>query len=150
MQIRFHIHEKYEYPEIVICGHEMNEELKEIAESVAQAVNRELTGYADGEASVLRQSEIVRIYAERQKIIAETANGRYALRTTLHELEEQLEKGLFVRISKSEIVNIKKIKKLDTSIAGTVRIFLQGGMETYVSRRNIPMIRKMLLGGDRE
>ena len=139
MQIRFHLHEKYAYPEIVICGHEMNEELKGIAESIAQAVNRELTGYADGEA-----------YAEQQKVIAETASGRYALRTTLHQLEEQLEDGQFVRISKSEIVNIRKIRKLDTSIAGTVRIFLQGDVETYVSRRNIPMIRKMLLGGDRE
>ena len=128
----------------------MNEELKGIAESIAQAVNRELTGYADGEASMLRQSEIIRIYAEQQKVIAETASGRYALRTTLHQLEEQLEDGQFVRISKSEIVNIRKIRKLDTSIAGTVRIFLQGDVETYVSRRNIPMIRKMLLGGDRE
>ncbi len=150
MQIRFHLHEKYAYPEIVICGHEMNEELKGIAESIAQAVNRELTGYADGEASMLRQSEIIRIYAEQQKVIAETASGKYALRTTLHQLEEQLEDGQFVRISKSEIVNIRKIRKLDTSIAGTVRIFLQGDVETYVSRRNIPMIRKMLLGGDRE
>ena len=128
----------------------MNEELKGIAESIAQAVNRELTGYADGEASMLRQSEIIRIYAEQQKVIAETARGKYALRTTLHQLEEQLEDGQFVRISKSEIVNIRKIRKLDTSIAGTVRIFLQGDVETYVSRRNIPMIRKMLLGGDRE
>ena len=43
-----------------------------------------------------------------------------------------------------EIVNIKKIKKLDTSLTGTICMYLEGEKMTYVSRRYVSKIKKVL------
>ena len=59
-------------------------------------------------------------------------------------MEEQLDNRKFVRISNSEIVNIKKIKKLDTSLTGTICMYLEGEKMTYVSRRYVSKIKKVL------
>ena len=61
-------------------------------------------------------------------------------------LEDILDKQRFVRISRYEIVNLEKILKYDFTVAGTLRIELTGGMETWASRRCIPAIRRRLTG----
>ena len=54
----------------------------------------------------------------------------------------------FVRISRSEIINIKKIGKLDMSLTGTIRIQMKNGYSTFVSRRNVAKLKKLLVKGD--
>lgn len=147
MQIKFFINEKYEKPEIVICNHEMNGEVKKLADTISRAVNETLVGYQDNEAIVLQQTDIIRAYAQNQKVLATTNEGDYTLHYKLYELEEMLDKSIFVRISKSELVNIRKIVRLDTSIAGTVKVILKDNIETFVSRRNIAYIKKALVQG---
>ncbi len=51
--------------------------------------------------------------------------GEYAIRYRLYELEAALDKKQFLRISNSEIVNVKKIRDIDLSIIGHLwpRIF---------------------------
>ena len=60
------------------------------------------------------------------------------------ELEEILDSDSFVRISNSEIVNVKKIIRLDTSITGTIRMYMKGDTQTFVSRRYVSRIKKTL------
>ena len=59
-------------------------------------------------------------------------------------MEEKLDATRFLRISGSEIVNLHKIKRLDTGITGTIKMYLQENMETYVSRRYVAKIKKAL------
>lgn len=150
MQIKFSINEKYEKPEIVICNHEMNGEVKKLADTISRAVNETLVGYMNNEAVVLQQTDIVRVYAQNQKVLATTNEGDYNLHYKLYELEEMLDKLMFVRISKSELVNVRKIVRLDTSMAGTVKVILKDNVETFVSRRNIAYIKKALLQGGKK
>ena len=58
--------------------------------------------------------------------------------------EERLDNNLFVRISNSEIVNLKKVKSLDLSFAGTICMELSNGDVSYVSRRYVSKIKKIL------
>ena len=74
-----------------------------------------------------------------------TEDGSYYTRQTLRNLEPLLGTRRFVRISRYEIVNLDKVLRFDFTLAGTLRLELCGGMETWASRRNIPMIRKKLL-----
>ena len=62
----------------------------------------------------------------------------------LYELEEAYGEDNFVRISKSELVNVKKIKSLDLSLTGTIKVIMKNGYETFSSRRNIAKIRERL------
>lgn len=144
MQIKFNIHEKYKQPEIVICNYELSDEIRQLADTVAQAVDQRIIGYTSDGAVSLRLSDVIRIYAQNQRVLAQTEEETCCLHSKLYELEEKLPVGQFVRISKSEIVNINRIRRLDMSMIGTIKILLAGGIETYVSRRNVSNIKKVL------
>ncbi len=144
MKISLHIHERYKEPEIAICGPENNEKLKEVYRIVSDAVNEQFTLYDEGEAVNVSCVSIIRFYADGQKVKADTLKGTYTVKKRLYELETLLDEKSFVRISNSEIVNVKKIRRLDTSMAGTIHIYLDGEIETYVSRRYVRQIKQAL------
>lgn len=144
MKISFLFHEKYKEPEIVICGAKKSKELAELKQVIAEAVDEKLTVYDDRDAVRITQGEVIRFYASRQRVYAQTADATYLVRARLYELEEMLKKQ-FVRISNSEIVNVKKIRRMDASISGTIHMYLQDNIETYVSRRYVSRIRDSLM-----
>ena len=144
MKIKIIIDKKYPEPEIHICNEERNSETERLAGIVAQAVSTTITGYTDQGVDLLPSTSIIRIYTENQKIFAATANGIYRLHQRLFELEELLDEKNFIRISNSEIVNLRKIKHLDTSSTGTILMYLQSDMKTFVSRRYVTKIKKAL------
>ena len=88
--------------------------------------------------------QIYRIVASEGKVYAVTDEGEYQLRLRLYELENRLDKGSFVRISNSEIINLKRVKGFDLSLAGTICVRLTNGMVTYVSRRYVARIKQVL------
>ena len=94
-------------------------------------------------AAFIPLSDILRLYAERQTVLAQTAQGTYTVRQRLYELEEKLAPHRFVRISNSEIVNARMITGMDFSLTGTIRMTLRGGVETYASRRYVSRLRKL-------
>jgi DNA-binding LytR/AlgR family response regulator len=144
MKIRLIIDKKYTEPEIHICNEERNQETDRLAQLVSQAVSTTITGYSEQGIELLTCDSIIRIYTENQKIYAATAKGIYRLHERLFELEELLDGRWFTRISNSEIVNLRKIKRLDTSVIGTILMFLEEDLTTYVSRRYVSRLKKVL------
>lgn len=65
----------------------------------------------------------------------------------MYELEEELEESVFIRISKAEIINIRKIKRVDMNTIGTIKVIMRDGTETYTSRRNVTRLKKALEKG---
>ncbi|MDE7379833.1 MAG: LytTR family transcriptional regulator, partial [Clostridia bacterium] len=84
------------------------------------------------------------IYAAVGKVFAVTDKKEYVLRLRLYEAEEKLNGKGFVRISNSEIINIKKAKKFDLSTIGTICVSLSNGDISFVSRRYVSKIKKTL------
>lgn len=144
MKIKLLLHKKLEEPEIHICFAEYSEEIGKLKETVEQAVNVTIMGYIEEKLEVILVDSIVRIYTQGKNVYAATEEKEYRLQQRLYEMEALLESRHFIRISNSEIVNVKKIIKLDTSLTGTIQIFLKGNMESYVSRRNVSKIKKAL------
>ena len=104
-----------------------------------------LTGFRNGGAVPLEPGEVLRFYGEDKEVRAQTAAGEvYTVRLRLYELEERLDRRTFVRVSHSEIVNWKHVTALDLSLSGTIRVTLDGGMTTYVSRRYVKKIKEVL------
>lgn len=67
------------------------------------------------------------------------------MRLRLYELEERLDRHTFVRISHSEIVNLKRVTALDLSFSGTIKMTLADGAAVcYVSRRYVKKIKEAL------
>ena len=73
-----------------------------------------------------------------------TDKKEYVLHLRLYEVEERLKNKGFVRISNTEIINIKKAKKFDLSSVGTICVSLTNGNISFVSRRYVTKIKKTL------
>ena len=103
-----------------------------------------LAGFRNDTLEILEQPDIFRIYAAAGKVYAVTNRGEYSLNLRLYELEERLDKDRFVRISNSEIINLKKVKAFDLRFSGTICVSLSDGTVTYVSRRYVAKIKQVL------
>ena len=145
MLVRTEINPKYAQPEIHVCGSELNDEVKKTYDELKSLYGNYLVGTDDrGNRCMLSISDIYTIFAQKQRVIVKTPTGDYTVTKKLYELEAELEGLGFVRISKSEIVSYKQIKRLDMNLTGTIRLILPCGYETYTSRRNVTTIKKLL------
>lgn len=144
MEIEIKIDGNYKEPKIIILTEKMSDEISLLVKKITEDVPQMIAGFQDDQLRVLEQDEIFRIYTANNKVFARTNDGEYSLRLRLYELEERLEKNDFVRISNSEIINIRKVKAFDLSFAGTICVKLIDGTVTYVSRRYVPKIKQIL------
>ncbi len=144
MEIEIKIDGNYKEPKIIILTEKMSDEISLLVKKITEDVPQMIAGFQNDQLRVLEQDEIFRIYTANNKVFARTNDGEYSLRLRLYELEERLEKNDFVRISNSEIINIRKVKAFDLSFAGTICVKLIDGTVTYVSRRYVPKIKQIL------
>ena len=114
--------------------------IRRLSDEIPQVIS----GTGGGKLEVLEPEELIRIYAASGKVFAVTGKGEYTLRLRLYELEERLSPHQFVRISNSEIIHLKKAVNFDLSFAGTIYVKLSNGTVTYVSRRYVSKIKKIL------
>ena len=103
-----------------------------------------ITGYRDNEMELLSQRDIIRVYVEARKVRICTDEGIFDSKKTLTWLETVLNTERFIRISRFEIVNIRKIARFDFSITGTVHIVFEDGSVTWVARRYVHAIQQAL------
>lgn len=143
MQIEVKIDPFCPEPKIIILTDKMTDEVNAALKRLSEAP-QVLLGSKDGILEVLEQQDVFRIYAYGGKVMAETARGEYRLRQRLYELEERLDKSVFVRISNSEMINLKKVRGFDLRLTGTICVSMTNGTVTYVSRRYITKIKQVL------
>lgn len=138
MKIEIKIDESCTEPKIVIVTDRVTDKINEIIKKLSVEPSEVLAGFRDEQVTVLEPNEIDRIYASGGKVYAETKNGAFLLRLRLYEAEQRLANSSFVRISNSEIINLKK------SFTGTICVSLSNGTVTYVSRRYVAKIKQLL------
>jgi len=73
-----------------------------------------------------------------------TADEAMEIKQRLYELEEMLSDKDFVRISKSQIVNINKIKSLKPELNRTILATMCNGERLSISRRYVQAIKNIL------
>ncbi len=144
MQIEIKIDGACKEPKVVIIADKITDEINSLIKKIGNGSPQVLSGFRNGTLKVLEQPDILRVYTAAGKVFASTADGEYALRLRLYELEERLDPGRFVRISNSEIINLKKVKAFDLSFTGTICVSLSDGSVTYVSRRYVRKIKQVL------
>ena len=141
MKVEIRVDPARSEPEAIIYAPRLTPELEALAQRLSEEGPR-LTVYSDRGAQFIPLTDILRIYAQRQSVLAQTSQGVFTVRQRLYELEDNLAPHRFVRISNGEIVNARMITGMDFSLTGTIRLSLRGGIETYASRRYVSRIRK--------
>lgn len=144
MQLEVKIDSSYIEPKVIILTASMTEEVTIILNKLSDKAPQIISGSKDNKIEVIEQSDLIRIYASSGKVFAVTHKGEYALRLRLYEMEERLPSHQFVRISNSEIINLKNVNNFDLSFTGTICVKLSNGTITYVSRRYVSKLKKIL------
>ena len=144
MKIEVRIDEKCKEPKIVVMTDKMTDEINALVKRLSEEQPQVIAGFKDDTVEVLEPSDIYRVFTTSGKVLAETSHGEYTLRLRLYEMEQRLDNRSFVRISNSDIINLKKVKSFDLSFAGTICIRLSNGTVTYVSRRSVAKIKQLL------
>lgn len=106
--------------------------------------HKQSNGFKDDEMYLLNQDNIETIYTEDGKVFARVNESIYLIRKRLYELEEILNPDKFVRISNSEIVNMRKVKKINLKLTGTIILYFATNNKAYVSRRYLKKIKEYL------
>jgi len=144
MQLEVKIDSSCIEPKVVILTASMTEEVNNILNRLSDKAPQIISGSRDNKIEVIEQADIIRIYASGGKVLAVTHKGEYVLRLRLYEIEERLPAHQFVRISNSEIINLKNVNCFDLSLTGTVCVKLADGTITYVSRRYVSKLKEIL------
>lgn len=147
VHIRFEQDASLDHIDVVIRAPDQDDSVTDLINRISARPPDMLTAYDEnGNVRKLDQKKIVLASVNGKVVDLITDDGIWHIRQTLQNLEDNLDEQRFVRISRYEIVNVEKILKYDFTVAGTLRIELTGGMETWASRRCIPAIRRRLTG----
>ncbi len=144
MQLEVKIDSSCIEPKVIILTASMTEDVNTILNKLSDHVPQIISGSKDNRIEVIEQADLIRIYASAGKVFAVTKRGEYALRLRLYEIEERLPSHQFVRISNSEIINLKNVNNFDLSFTGTICVKLANDTITYVSRRYVSKLKKIL------
>ena len=134
-------------PQVVIRTNHMTPEIDAIVyaiENCTGSVYPMVPAYDGDTLVLLTQRDIVRVYVESRRLIVRTERGGYVARKTLAEMESMLDSGRFLRISRSEIINLHKVSNFDFSLTGTIHVHFDDGTGTWVARRYVRSIQETL------
>lgn len=133
-------------PEIVeIHCYKISDEVKEIVAFV-KSRQGQLTGLIDNKQFEIPVWDICYIEAVDNKTFIYTQSKVFETRQKLYELEAALKEKRFLRISKSTLINLMKIKAIKPALNGRFTALLYSGEETVISRKYVPELKKALKG----
>ncbi|HEU4388532.1 MAG TPA: LytTR family DNA-binding domain-containing protein [Blastocatellia bacterium] len=97
-----------------------------------------------GRVFFLKTEEVDWIEAEDNYVRMHTGKESHLFRETIRGLEAQLDPGRFVRIHRSALVNIDRVKELQPWFHGEYRVILKDGTELTLSRRYKQRLEEVL------
>ena len=139
--------ENYIDPLVTIRTKEKTEQVDSIIQAIEHASESgfpAIPAYADNEIELVSQRDIIRVYTQGRKVMLQTQKCIFAVRKTLTELEELLNSDRFIQISRSEIVNLYKVKRFDVTLAGTVGVEFANAGKSWVSRSRVKAVKEKL------
>ena len=129
--------------EITIKAKVLDEELAEIIACLS-LIGNTVAGARDGVVSFIPLREILYFESVDNKTFFYTKDEMYETKAKLYELSEKLSDTSFVRISKSTIANLKKLKSIKRAKGSRLEADLVNGEKLVVSRQYVNDIKNKL------
>lgn len=142
MKIKIQISPDIEEAYAVIYANAMTEEIQQLADKLNSSQNV-ITAIDKEQIVVLEPKDIYMLRMENEQLIVYCEKKEYLSTKRLYEMEKLLGSS-FMRISKSTIINLKKISRVEPSFNGTMLIILKNGNKDYISRKYLPELKKYL------
>ena len=145
MQIKVLKIAQSEPEKLEIRCHEITEQVKEIITFV-KSRQGQLTGMIEGKQYEVSVSDIYYVEAVDNIVFIYGYQKVYETRQKLYELEGILREKYFLRVSKSLILNLMKVKSIKPALNGRYSAILQSGEEVIISRKYVADLKKALKG----
>ena len=132
--------------ELEIRCHEETEEVKDIITFVKSRQGK-LTGICEGQQHEIPIADVYYVETVDNSVFIYGQNKVYEAKQKLYEVEEILREKYFLRVSKSFILNLMKVKSIKPALNGRYSAILQSGEEVIISRKYVAQLKRALKGG---
>jgi len=133
-----------EKPEVTIAYSEMTASVKRVADFV-RSVEQTILCKKDEEECSVPVGDIFYIESVDKKTFVYCEKEVYMCSLRLYEIEKMVEKAGFVRVSKSTILNIERLKGVKTLVNSRLEAILSNGERVCVTRKYLKDIREALI-----
>ena len=129
--------------EIIIRCKQIDEHLLKLVYAL-KAGQEKLTATKGTDIVQVMPKEIFYFEAVDNKVFLYLEKDVYETRQKLYELEECFRGTDFVRVSKSVILNLSKVKSLSPAFNGRFEATMKNGEKLIVSRAYVPVLKEKL------
>ena len=145
MKVNLFVSRDIEEPYADIHTNELTDNITKAMSILESDDSNEMLAVKRGsDIALLEFSEIFMFRVEDKQVNVYTENQEYIIKKPLYQVEETLTSD-FVRISKTTIVNLKKIKRVAPSLKGMMFIELKNGLKDNISRKYLPEFKRALV-----
>jgi DNA-binding LytR/AlgR family response regulator len=131
--------------QVLIRCHAVTEEVREIAAFV-KSRQGSLTGTKDSRQYEIAVSDIYYFESVDGKTFLYTKDQVYETSYRIYELESMLRPKNFLRVSKSMLLNLMKIRSIQAALHGRFAAVLLSGEEVIISRSYVKGLKAALRG----
>ena len=131
--------------ELEIRCHEETEEVKDIITFVKSRQGK-LTGICEGQQHEIPIADVYYVETVDNSVFIYGQNKVYETKQKLYELEGMLREKYFLRVSKSLVLNLMKIKAIKPALNGRYSAILHSGEEVIISRKYVVQLKSALKG----
>ena len=144
MKVNLFVSRDIEEPHADIHTNELTDNITKAMSILESDDSNEILAVKNGsDITLLQFDDVFMIRVENKQVKVYAENNEYLIRKPLYQVEESLS-GDFVRISKTTIVNLKKIKRVAPSLKGMMFIELKNGLKDNISRKYLPDFKNAL------
>jgi DNA-binding LytR/AlgR family response regulator len=144
MKVNLFVSRDIEEPHADIHTNELTDNITKAMSILESDDTNEILAVKNGsDITLLQFDDVFMLRVENKQVKVYAENNEYVIKKPLYQVEESLS-GDFVRISKTTIVNLKKIKRVAPSLKGMMFIELKNGLKDNISRKYLPDFKNAL------
>lgn len=132
-----------EEEEIILKCKSLDDDMVELINRLKQGGGK-LTAYKDGGMFFLEPEDVFYFESVEQKVFAYCRDEVYQMKGKLYQLLNELPGWKFVRVSKSVILNLSKVKSLTPAFSGRYEALLKNGEKVIISRQYVGSLKERL------
>lgn len=140
IQIIEHIKEKLQ---VIIKCREIDDEIMRLKHHI-EIFDKKIQAKKGDEWCFVNLLDVFYFESVDNRVFLYTKDDVMEIKQRLYELEIILSDKDFIRISKSQIININKVKSLRPEINRTILATMCNGEQLFISRKYVPAIRNLL------
>lgn len=132
-------------PYVVIHTGEITPQIQKLAayiQNMGTAASAAIAVYDEDNIVIVSPEEIYMIVSQGRYVNVYCKDNEYLSKKCLYEFENILQNN-FIRISKTTLVNLQQIKRVEPSFNGML-VVLKNGRKDYISRKYLPKFKKSL------